>query len=71
MVTVASTSHGINPVRLASRYSRAKKKINVPRPNLITQYNRYMGGPDQTDVNIGNYRIGISGKNDGGLFSLG
>ena len=45
------------------RYSQADKRvISVPRPNLIGQYNNYMGGTDLMDQNIGRYRISIRGK---------
>lgn len=60
VVTAGSTLHGINPIANVKRYSQADKKvISVHRPNLIGQYNNYMGGTDQ---NIGRYRISIIGK---------
>lgn len=45
------------------RYSAAdKKKIQVPRPFLFTNYNKYMGGTDLMDQNVNTYRIGFRGK---------
>ncbi|KAH9378181.1 hypothetical protein HPB48_015991 [Haemaphysalis longicornis] len=63
VVTIASTVLGIEPISSADRYSRAqKKRIKVPRPNAVTQYNGFMGGSDQMDANVGAYRIAVSGK---------
>ncbi|KAK9746280.1 Transposase IS4 [Popillia japonica] len=63
VVTVGSTLHGVHPINNVKRYSQAEKKIiSVARPNLIGQYNNYMGGTDQMDQNIGKYRISIRGK---------
>ncbi|KAH7982591.1 hypothetical protein HPB52_006035 [Rhipicephalus sanguineus] len=53
VVTIASTVHGVEPMSSADRYSRAqKKRIKVPRPNAVTQYNCFMGGTDQMDANV-------------------
>ncbi|KAH6929130.1 hypothetical protein HPB50_023840 [Hyalomma asiaticum] len=63
VVTVGSTMHGVEPMSSADRYSRAqKKRIKVPLPNAVTQYNCFMGGTDQMDANVGAYRISIRGK---------
>lgn len=63
VVTIASTVHGVEPMSSADRYSRAqKKRIKVPRPTAVTQYNCFMGGTDQMDANVGAYRIAIRGK---------
>ncbi|KAI4455234.1 transposase is4 [Holotrichia oblita] len=63
VVTVGSTLHGVHPINNVKRYFQAEKKIvSVARPNLIGQYNNYMGGTDQMDQNIGKYRISIRGK---------
>lgn len=63
VVTIASTVHGVEPMSSANRYSRAqKKRIKVPRPNAVTQYNCFMGSTDQMDANVGAYRIAIRGK---------
>nr|XP_023020154.1 piggyBac transposable element-derived protein 3-like isoform X1 [Leptinotarsa decemlineata] len=63
IVTAASTSYGVQPTCNVKRYSQSDKKvIEVPRPNLIGQYNNFMGGTDQMDENLGRYRISIRGK---------
>lgn len=63
VVTVASTGHGTLPVSSVQRFSQAQKKvIQVTRPHMIGEYNRYMGGTDLMDENISMYRVGIRGK---------
>lgn len=53
VVTMASTSYGVAPVKTVERFSRTDKKIvNVPRPDVAMQYNKNMGGTDQMDNNI-------------------
>lgn len=63
VVTVASTVDGDEPLGTVRRWS--KKDINhvlIPIPKSIQNYNKYMGGTDQMDQNVNNYRIGIRGK---------
>lgn len=63
VVTLLSSEYGVEPIRTARRYSAAQKqRINVPQPNIVYQYNRFMGGVDQLDANIGTYRIAMRGK---------
>ncbi|KAH9385104.1 hypothetical protein HPB48_027144 [Haemaphysalis longicornis] len=63
VVAIASTVHGIEAMSSADRYSPAhKKRIKVPRPNAVTQYNCFMGGTNQMDPNVGAYRIAVRGK---------
>ncbi|KAJ8941650.1 hypothetical protein NQ314_010294 [Rhamnusium bicolor] len=63
VVTVAFTVYTDLPVSNASHYSASeKKKIGIPRPNCIGNYNEFMGGTDQMDANINVYKIGIRGK---------
>ncbi|KAF2892414.1 hypothetical protein ILUMI_13760, partial [Ignelater luminosus] len=72
VVTMALTIHGINPIHWVKRYSQAKKKIiQVPKPYLIWQYNKYMGGTNRMDENLAQYRIGVRGKNCIGPYLLG
>lgn len=62
-VTVASTCYAANPEGSAKRWCKAaKKRIEVPIPHAIQNYNQNMGGTDRTDQNINNYRISIRGK---------
>ncbi|XP_049845224.1 piggyBac transposable element-derived protein 3-like [Schistocerca gregaria] len=52
-VTIASTSHGISPVSTVDRHSRQeKKRILIPRPNVIGEYNKNVGGTDRMDENV-------------------
>lgn len=63
VVTAMSTLHGVEPLSNVTRYCAAeKKKIQVPRPAIFTEYNKHMGGTDLMDQNISTYRIGIRGK---------
>lgn len=63
VVTVATNTHGIDPIKMISRYSREqKKKLSVTQPNVFYKYNSYMGGVDLADNFISNYRIAIRGK---------
>ncbi|MGH0120964.1 UNVERIFIED_CONTAM: hypothetical protein FKN15_018377 [Acipenser sinensis] len=46
VVTMASNCQPVMPIRKAKRYSRAEKKvIEVDEPQVIRDYNKYMGGP--------------------------
>ncbi|CAK1585629.1 unnamed protein product [Parnassius mnemosyne] len=63
VVTLLSSEYGVEPIQTARRYSAAQKqRVNVPQPNVVHQYNRFMGGVDRLDANIGTYRIAIRGK---------
>lgn len=53
VVTMASTCYGVAPIRPVDRFSRKDKKtVPIPRPNVVMQYNKNMGGTDQMDNNI-------------------
>ncbi|XP_049313796.1 piggyBac transposable element-derived protein 3-like [Bactrocera dorsalis] len=53
VVSIASTTYGANPVTNAVRYSQKQKKfIDVPRPLVIKEYNKYMSGVDRMDQNV-------------------
>lgn len=62
-VTVASNSYGVEPLGNARRYSKTDKcLLNVSRPHLVGEYNRYMGGVDRLDENVAMHRIHIRNK---------
>lgn len=63
VVSMASTTYGVQPMTLAKRYSKADRKhVEVDRPFMIAMYNKYMGGTDRMDQDIGRNRINIRGK---------
>lgn len=67
VVTVASNFESVLPNVFVKRYDRKERKdISLPQPNMIAQYNKYMGGVDLHDNAVANYRISIRGKNGGG-----
>ena len=60
VVSVISNCHGIAPIRNATRWSaKDKKQLTVTVPDVVHQYNQFMGGTDLMDRNISNYRITI------------
>lgn len=62
-VNVASNVHSVEPARSITRWSRkTNENIAVKQPNLINNYNKYMGGVDRADQNISLYRVSIRGK---------
>lgn len=53
VVTVASTSYGVQPIQNVDRFSRSeKRKVPITRPHAILQYNKNMGGTDLMDEGI-------------------
>ncbi|XP_021194177.3 piggyBac transposable element-derived protein 3 [Helicoverpa armigera] len=58
IVTVASTECGVEPLAKVKRYCDKQKK-DVDQPRCIVNYNKYMGGVDRLDQNVGCYRISI------------
>ena len=50
-VTLLSTDAGIEPLKNVQRFDKtAKKKVNVPCPDVIKQYNGKMGGINKSDM---------------------
>ncbi|KAK9730799.1 Transposase IS4 [Popillia japonica] len=50
VVTMCSNNFSVQPLNTAKRYSRKEKKdITISQPNVITKYNKYMGGVDLRD----------------------
>ena len=63
VVSVASNCELSSTTKLVSRWSREqKRRIDVPMPQMIHCYNRFMGGVDLIDLFIANYRIRIRSK---------
>ncbi|CAK1601053.1 unnamed protein product [Parnassius mnemosyne] len=58
IVTIASTECGVGPVGKVKRWCDKQKK-EVDQPRCFISYNKYMGGVDRLDQNVGCYRIGI------------
>lgn len=53
----------MEPAGSAKRWSTAeKRRIEIPQPYLIGQYNKNMGGVDRMDQNIATYRISIRSR---------
>ena len=60
VISIVSNCHGVEPVRSATRWSaKETKDVVVSVPDMVHQYNRFMGGTDLMDRNISNYRISI------------
>lgn len=63
VVTVGSNCSSVDPVSSVKRFSQSEKKfIQIPRPFLVGEYNRSMGGVDRLDQNVAEYRINIRNK---------
>lgn len=63
VVTVLSNIHSAFPVYKTKRFNRKeKKRIDIPQPHCIREYNINMGGVDLMDNSIANYRINIRGN---------
>ena len=63
VVTLLSNCNEPFPLDSVERFSKAKKKkISVPRPQMIKLYNNAMGGVDLTDAVVVTYRIKFKGK---------
>lgn len=58
IVTVASTECGVQSIGKVKRWCDKQKK-EVDQPRCFINYNKYMGGVDRLDQNVGCYRIGV------------
>ena len=57
VVTVSSNFYGVEPIQSASRWSQKEgKRINIPQPYAIKQYNQTTGDVDRLDQNVEDYR---------------
>ena len=58
VVTIATTRHLPQVSVLMKHFSqREKKKIDVPCPKIIQEYNKFIGGTDRQNQNLNKYRI--------------
>ncbi|KAL2089315.1 hypothetical protein ACEWY4_014003 [Coilia grayii] len=56
-VTLASSCAAVSPLKEVRRFSRAeRRKVGVPCPNIVSQYNVHMGGVDLADMMVALYR---------------
>jgi hypothetical protein len=63
VVTIASNSCSIEPIRQVKRYSRKEKKnVYIDQRKIIKIYNANVGGMDRSDQNISLVRTSIRGK---------
>ena len=63
LVNALSTYTGNQPVQKAKRYChQEKKRIEIDQPNIISVYNKSMGGVDRMDQNISTYMINLRSK---------
>ena len=53
VVTLASNCQGVNPIGAAQRWSLAeKKRVDIVQPNIVRQYNLFMGGVDRMQITL-------------------
>lgn len=63
LVNLISTFTGKEPIQTAQRFDKNQKKmITLECPNIIKEYNMFMGGVDKTDSLIGRHKIKIRSK---------
>lgn len=62
-VMLLSSFVGAEPHHKVRRYNRREKKHEeLDCPNIIVDYNRYMGGFDSLDANLGRYKIKLKSR---------
>lgn len=62
-VGIATNYDAIHPAATASHYSqKERKRVNIPQPKVIQEYNKHMRGVDLLDRFISDYRPCIHGK---------
>lgn len=64
MVTIGINHQSMNPVGTAKRWCKKKENLtNIPQPDLIAKYNKYMGVVDHLDWMIQKYSTDVKMKN--------
>lgn len=63
IVTIGTNIISSSPLKELNRYSKEqKKKISIPFPSILSNYNSFMGGTDKLDQFISNYRVSVRRK---------
>ena len=62
-VLLGSTIYGVNPTSNLKRFSKpAGKKIDIVCPNVVSKYNKHMGGVDKANALMGLYKTPSKAK---------
>ena len=62
-VTLLSTYEAVQPTKQICRWDRkARKKVDIICPSIVTTYNQFMGGVDLLDALLSLYQIHIRSK---------
>jgi hypothetical protein len=63
VVNLLSSFVGTGPVGTCSRFDKKlKKRVDVPCPLIVSEYNKFMGGVDLCDMFLALYRIDRKSK---------
>ncbi|XP_046857868.1 piggyBac transposable element-derived protein 3-like [Xenia sp. Carnegie-2017] len=62
-VTLISSYCGAQPMGVAKRWSKTEKKfVGIPKPEIVNEYNKFMGGIDLMDMLSSLYRYSIRSR---------
>ena len=62
IVTIGTNFSKVSPVDKVSRWVKGKGKVYVDQPNVISEYNKGMGGVDLLAMMLGSYRPNLRSK---------